>query len=108
MNFRLSEFRAVFISGAFLVFAVDIFRFFEIWVKTDFDSAILYIKGLEVKGLFLFGGIQFLQIVFGIFPSEFVQISSMALFSIKTGFLICYIASVIGSIFIYIIVKKRK
>lgn len=98
----------LFIIVFLIFFARDIYDFCHIVVTKDFHHGVLFLKELKIKGALLLGSIQFLQIMFGLFPSEFVQITSMVIYNPFIGFIICYIGSVIGIIAVYLIVKYSK
>ena len=92
----------------FFFFAENLYQFFNIWIDKSFTEGLKYLKSLETKGLFLFGAIQFLQVLFGMFPSEVVQATAIVLFRPMYGLLVCYIGSLLGTIVIYFIVKFSK
>ena len=73
----------------FFFFAENLYQFFNIWIDKSFTEGLKYLKSLETKGLFLFGAIQFLQVLFGMFPIEVIQASAIVLFSPIYVLLVC-------------------
>ena len=68
-----------------------------------------YLRSIDLwSAIFVLGGLQIIQIVFAVLPSEFVQMASFIVFGPFIGLLVMYIAVITGSIIVYLIVHFFK
>lgn len=106
---RVFIFAAIIVLSCIVIFcSKDLYHIIKFIIKNDQSGLKAYLTAIRLKSVIIIGLIQIIQIIFAVLPSEFIQIASFLNFGPKVGFIIIYLAVLIGSIMAFFITKLFK